>query len=84
MGSHRLKAGLRKDKPSNAGSNPAGYRHLSDGEWSTKTKPEPNGTYLHRIKCCDCALEHNIQFKITKDGSLRFRAWRIARGKHKH
>ena len=50
-------------------------RKLADGEWA-HTRRLRNGTYVHRIKCCDCGLIHLMQYELTKRNSLRFRAWR--------
>lgn len=31
------------------------------------------------IECCDCALVHLLRFRITRDGKLTMRAWRLKR-----
>lgn len=51
------------------------YRKLADGEWSTPSRRRADGTFLHRIKCCDCGLKHLVQYKAGR-ATLRFRAWR--------
>lgn len=58
------------------------YRTLGDGEWSSKSKPQKDGMWVHGIKCCDCGLEHIIQYQIT-NGRLRFRAWRKPKKRRK-
>ena len=52
------------------------FRKLKDGEWSLRSRRRSDGTVLHKIRCCDCKLEHIVQYEITKTG-LRFRAWRL-------
>ena len=58
-------------------------RKLADGEWSSRASLRQNGMYVHLIRCCDCNLEHIIQYQITKAGKLRFRAWRLPK-RRKH
>jgi hypothetical protein len=53
-------------------------RKLADGEWSSRFKQRKNGMYVHLLKCCDCKLEHIVQYQLTTRG-LRFRAWREPR-----
>lgn len=57
------------------------YRKLADGELSNASRRRKDGTYVHAIKCCDCGLEHILQYELTKAASLRFRAWRLNSGK---
>lgn len=52
-----------------------GYKKLRDGQWSAVIRSQAGGTYVHRVKCCDCGLEHVVEEKVTPKG-LRFRAWR--------
>ena len=42
-----------------------------DGEWFPVSKDG------HRIKCCDCGLEHFVHIKVTKTGRLYMAAWRL-------
>lgn len=49
---------------------------LADGQWSPRSRSRKDGTFLHNIRCCNCALEHIIQYSITASG-MRFRAWRL-------
>lgn len=57
------------------------YRKLADGELSAASRLRKDGTCLHRIKCCQCGLEHIVRYELTKT-TLRFRAWRFPkRGK---
>ena len=51
------------------------YKKLADGRWTRPIAPQADGTYVHRIKCCDCGLVHVVQEKVTRRG-LSFRAWR--------
>lgn len=51
------------------------HRRLRDGQWSKHASKRRNGSYVHGIKCCDCGLEHIVQYRLTKRG-LKFRAWR--------
>lgn len=53
------------------------FKKLEDGELSAASRRRKDGTYLHKIKCCDCGLVHLVQYELTKAGSLRFRAWRM-------
>lgn len=50
-------------------------RLLSDGEWSNKSRRRKDGSFVHLIRCCDCGLDHIIQYEVVND-KLRFRAWR--------
>lgn len=43
---------------------------VHDGEWI-----EPTPQIGHFIKCCDCGLEHIMDFRI-KNGKVQFRAYR--------
>ena len=56
------------------------YRVLADGEPSAVSRLRKDGTCLHKIKCCDCGLEHVVRYELTKTG-LRFRAWRLPKRK---
>lgn len=58
-------------------------RKLSDGEWSNPSRLRKNGTYVHLVVCCDCKLKHLVQYEITKANKLRFRAWRLNKGRMK-
>ena len=55
-------------------------RKLADGELSSPSRLRKNGTYVHLLVCCDCKLKHLVQYVITKRG-LRFRAWRLNKGR---
>lgn len=57
-------------------------RKLGDGEWSSRATRRKNGTYVHLIRCCDCALSHIIQYEV-KNEKLRFRAWRLPKRSRK-
>ena len=53
------------------------FKKLADGERSSAARRRKDGTYLHKVKCCDCGLVHLMQYELTPAGSLRFRAWRM-------
>ena len=52
------------------------YTQRFDGEWIRPTRKN------YFIKCCDCGLEHRIDFRI-KNRHIEFRAFRIKRRKRK-
>ena len=57
-------------------------KKLVDGQLSRPSKLRKNGTYVHLLICCDCKLRHLVQYVITSRG-LRFRAWRLNKGRVK-
>ncbi len=48
------------------------YRQFKDNEWV-----QPRMRH-HRMKCCDCGLVHEMDFRIHR-GRIQFRAKRHAR-----
>jgi hypothetical protein len=50
------------------------YPKHSEGSngWTEWVQPEPSG---YRMRCCDCNLVHEMQFRIC-DGEVQFRARR--------
>lgn len=49
------------------------YGQVIDGDWV-----EPTPQRGHRMKCCDCALVHDMDFRV-KDGKVQFRPKRNKR-----
>ena len=45
------------------------YNFLKDGQ------REHLLSRRHKLRCCDCGLVHDIEFRISK-GKISFRAWR--------
>ena len=46
------------------------YEEAEDGVW---IRPVARG---HRHACCDCDLVHVVDYRITEDGAVEFRARR--------
>ena len=46
------------------------YENTEDGEW---IQPVTEG---YKISCCDCGLVHKLDFRISEEGKIQFRASR--------
>lgn len=47
--------------------------HVEDGEWVTVSWKR------QRERCCDCGLEHDVDYRVSEGGKLQFRAVRRKR-----
>lgn len=54
------------------------FKRIKDGEW---VKPNMN-KYL--MGCCDCGLVHRLEFKVTRFGNVKFRAFRDIEATEQH
>jgi len=49
-------------------------KHIEDGG-SIILTPIKKNTYLQRTGCCDCALFHDMEYKLLSDGTLKITYW---------
>jgi hypothetical protein len=47
------------------------YDQVYDGKWQ---RVGPDGKFTEI--CCDCSLTHQVEIRVLKNGSIRWRCWR--------